>query len=146
MQDASPTVSNLSVNVVLERKYKLEHIQSVHLIVGEASHKNEMMAMVGAKLFVPLWRRFMFEEHQPKEAPVYSSFVITRELAREAFLRLECFSRRSGDAGSSMFFKGPTSVYLIDLSSFVPPPSPPPKPAEQSEDGDDTININFTSI
>lgn len=145
IRNSSPFVTNVTVNVRLDRKYKLENLQAVHLLVGEALGKSELLTMHGAKLFVPLWRNNAFEEKQPTDSSIHTTFVLTRELTQEAYLRLECFSRDSGDIGSSMYFKGPVSTYLIDLSSFVPPlpEKAPSKPIEQRQSTNDTINIEI---
>jgi hypothetical protein len=143
MRDTSMTVSNLFINVELKRKYKLENLQSVDLVVSETPKKTKIWVKFNAELFVPLWRRDMFEKEQDPDAAVYSSFVISRELSRKAFLRLECFSSRSASTGSQRLNQRPTSVYLIDLNSFAPTQSPP-KHKKRHESGDDTIDINFT--
>jgi hypothetical protein len=149
MRHTMSAASNLSVNVVLHRKYKLENLQSVDLVIGPTGETRQMPLMHCAKLFVPFWRRQMFDDQNKQDAAVYRSFVLSRELAKEAFLRLECFRRFDTNARSSRIVKGPTSVYLINLNSFVPDtPAQPPRrrqaePHESGDDTNDTINIEI---
>jgi hypothetical protein len=91
IRDSSPFVTNVTVSAKLERKYKLTDLQTVHLLVGSTLGDNELITMGQAKLFVPLWHQARFKQETPSDSPIFINFVLTRELTREAYLRLECF-------------------------------------------------------
>ena len=136
------SVSNLSINACFDRKRQLEHLYSVDLVLGPTGETKQMPIQHCARLFVPLWCRDMLDEKQESDTKLCSHFVVSYELVKEAFLRLECFT--SGGSRSWLTV-GPKTVYLIDLNSFVPPPRLPPPPRKQQGnrgDKNDTIQVN----
>ena len=135
--------SNLVVDIAIERKYKLENLQTVDLYVGGIPNDGRLLAMHGAELFATLWLFPAARESEPFNNPVHLSFTLSVDVAKKAFLLLECQSR--SDTGHNRLRIGPTTLYAIDLSSFMPLSTKPrwqdEHAPEDEEDGE--LNIDF---
>jgi hypothetical protein len=137
--------SNVVFDLKIFRKYDLENLQTVQLFVGEPSDKMEMIAMISAKVFSTLWRKNEQERTSSPEAVVRTRFALSRELSKEAYIRMETFLEDTKEK-QSFFYTGPQTVYLIDLNSFVPPPpaeKTPPNPSSIQTNVEDTLTIEI---